>query len=481
MSNIGVEVSTTIRSGPTQAGPVSGRFHIPAITETGPVDKPVIVRSMAQFQTVFGSRTPYASNAYDTARLFFEEGGAELIVSRIVGPAASPDFVVLKDTADVDTLRIEALHPGTLSTPLSVVVTETNGATLTLSQGGKVIARFVGSTPAELAASAARSTLVRILDLGSETVAPGNLPIATASATLSGGSDDRESINTTQIIAALDAAGEVGEGCAVAAPGYPATIIGEALIDHAARFNKVTLVAEDAEATEEEVLDAAASLIRPTGSFGGICYPHMVIPDGTGTRVISPEGYVAAMRARAHAEVGYWRKPFGDIAITRWAVGTNKPVSKELNNRLSAGQVNGIVTSNGKTRLYNWTSLATDRANLGSLRARDLLNNLGREIKLALEPFVGADIDGRHRLTGQVESEVTGLVVVIADAGGLFARIDDEGEEIDPGYKVIVDQSINPLDSLSTNTLNVQVLIRESPTADLILVEIIKVPLEGNL
>lgn len=481
MSNIGVEVSTTIRSGPTQTGPVSGRFHIPAVTETGPVDKPVLVRSIAEFQTTFGARTPYASHGFDTARLFFEEGGAELIVSRVVGPAATPDFVVLQDGSAADTLRVEALYPGTLSSPLSVAVTTVGGATITLSQGGKVVGTFTGATPAEIVASAARSRLVKILDLGSVTEAPGNLPTAIASAILTGGTDDREAVAAEHVIAALDLAGEMGEGGAVAAPGYPATIIGAQLIEHAARLNKVALLAEDAGTTEEEVLAAAEALVRPAGASAGVFWPHLVIPDGSGTRVISPEGYVAAVRARAHAEVGYWRKPFGDVAITRWALGTNVAVSKETNNRLSAGQVNGIITSNNKVRLYNWVSLATDQANLGSIRDRDVLNNLTREIKLTLEPFVGQDIDGRGHMTGQVESEVIGIVAPVADAGGLFALTDSDGEEIDPGFKVIVDQSINSLSSMATNTLNVQVLVRLSPTADLILVEIIKVPLEGIL
>ncbi|MGL3805846.1 hypothetical protein ACSYDW_07075 [Paeniglutamicibacter sp. R2-26] len=481
MSNIGVEVSTSIRSGPTQAAPISGRFHIPAITETGPADKPVMIRSMAEFQATFGVRTPYASNAYDTARLFFEEGGAELIVSRVVGPAAAADFVVLKDTSAADTLRVEAIYPGSLASPLSVVVTAAGGATVTLSQGGQVVGVFTGATPADIAASAARNRFVRILDLGSQTAAPGNRPIAVASTPLTGGKDDRENVGATQIIAALDAAGEIGEGGAVAAPGYPASIIGEQLIAHAEKFGKEALLAEDPTATEAEVLAAAEALVSPEGAYGGVFYPHMDIPDGTGVRTISPEGYLAAVRARAHALVGYWRKPIGDIAITRWAIGTNKPVNKEINDRLSAGQVNGIITANGKTRLYNWVSLATDRPNLGSLRDRGILNNLAREIKQELEPFVGQDIDGRGRMTGQIESEVIGIVSRLADADALHARVDESGEEVDPGYKVIVDQTINATANLADNTLNVQVLVRLSPTADLILVEIIKVPLEGIL
>lgn len=482
MSRIGVEVTTTIRTGPTQTGPVSGRFHIPAITETGPVDKPVLVRSMAEFQEVFGTRTPYASNAYDTARLFFEEGGAELIVSRVVGPAAVSDTLALKDGEGVDTLRVQALHPGTNIDPHTVAVTATaGGATVTVTRAGKTLGRYVGATPAEIATAASRSRYVSVRDLGSETAAPGNLPVVVASTPLVGGSDDRASITASLLVAALDAAGEFGEGCMVAAPGYPSSAVGSLLIAHALRFKKVVIIAEDEDASDQEALEAAEALISASGAYGGLAWPWIIIPDGSGTRVISPEGYAAAKRNKAHEQVGAWRKPFGDIAIMQWALGTNKPVSKELNDKLSEGQVNGIITANGKTRLYNWVSLATDRENLGSIRDRDFLNNLGRELKIAYEPFVSADNDSKGHLSSQLESIATGICADIADRGGLYARFDDDGEEIDPGYKVVVDSSNNSLSSMAQNSINVQVFVRLSPSADLILVEIIKVPLEGVL
>ena len=116
---------------------------------------------------------------------------------------------------------------------------------------------------------------------------------------------------------------------------------------------------------------------------------------------------------------------------------------------------------------------------MSALSDRDVLNNLGRELKSLLEPYVGEPIDGRGHLMGRLEGEVEGHVSTIAEAGGFFALVRD-GEEIDPGYQVEVNESNNPLSSLAANVLNVTVMIRLSPTADWIRVEIIKVPLQGS-
>lgn len=478
MSNIGVEVSTTIRSGPTNTGPLSGRFQIAAITTTGPTDKAVLIRSIADYESVYGPRAAFSANGYDTARMFFEEGGAELIVSRAVGAAAAADTLVLKDGSTIDTLQVEARNPGAHQPAIKVAVTSTGAiSTVSVSQGGVAMAVFTGSSPAELVAAAAKSPLVRIIDLGSETAAPGNLPAVIPATDLTGGTDDRAAVTTEHIIKALKLAGEQGEGGAVAAPGYPVTVIGSDLVQYAKDSRRVALLAPDANTTADSLI-ALAPDYSTIGDNAGLFYPHVVIPDGTGTRTISPEGYVAAVRARAHEAVGYWRKPFGDIAQTRWVIGTVTPVNTAVNNQLNDARINGIVTTGTKVRLYGWASLSANPEML-ALSARDVLNNVARDVKAVVEPYVGETIDGKGHLTSRVSAEVEGLLAPIADAGGFFALVNGD-DEIDPGFKVVVDQTNNPLSSLDQNILNVTVLLRLSPTADLIKVEIIKVPLQGT-
>ena len=59
------------------------------------------------------------------------------------------------------------------------------------------------------------------------------------------------------------------------------------------------------------------------------------------------------------------------------------------------------------------------------------------------------------------------------------ARFGDE--EVDPGYKIVVDSTNNTLETGANNTVIVDMAVRLSPTAALIKVEIVKVALNGAL
>ncbi len=482
VTTIGVQTSTSTRSGPSNVGTVQGRLHIAGLTERGPIDRPVVVQSLGDYVTQLGARTSYSNAMYDTARTFFEEGGSELVVSRVVGPAATVGVLTLMDGAGtpVPTLAIESRDPGSFASTFSADVT-TTGATYTLNvyRAGERIARYVGLTsPAAAVQAAASDPYISIRDLGSATVAPGNNPKTVAVTAMSGGSDDRASVTVTNVIAALDAADETAIGGAVAAPGYGADVIGALLLDHALRTKKIAILAGDIDSTPTELTTLAATLqAGPAGQYGGLFYPHLVIPDGSGSRTVSPEGYVAAARARAFTLEGFWQVPAGDRARARWVMGTVSPVSQDLNNTLNDGFVNGIVTTNGRVRLYNWTSLASDRENFQLLSSRDVLNNLSIIVANTLEPYVWSTMDGKGYLLGFIRAAVTGVLEPIAGQGGFFARYNADDELVDNGYSVIVDRSNNPVQSLADNTVMVSVSVRLSPTAALIQAEIIKVAL----
>lgn len=484
MTSIGVEVTTSLRSGPSNPGVTSGRLHIAGLTQSGPVGKGVIVRSLAQYLATFGDRTAYSSAMFDTARLFFEEGGSELVVSRVVGPGASRGALTLKDSLDVDTVRVEAIDPGTASASLSVEVIE-SGATFDaiVRRDGDVISRFVGlSSPADFVSKAATSPYISVTSLGSATAAPGDNPAAIAPTSLAEGADDRAEITTAHVIGALEAAGSLAAGGAVAAPGYTVDTIGTQLAAHAKAGKKIALLAVAPGSTQAEAIAAAEAFADSgDGDAAGIFYPSLIVPDGGGTRVVGPEGYVAAVRAKAHRDVGAWQAPAGDRARTRWALGTDVAVDTAGNNLLNDAGVNGIVTTGVKVRLYGYASLSADVDNLGMLTARDVLNNLAINVTAALEPYVFGNLDGRRHLLGFIESAVTGVLDPIAKRDGFYAATDEEGNELDPGYRVVVDTSLNTVGTARDNKVVVNVGVRLSPSAQLIQVEIIKVALGASV
>lgn len=282
MTSIGVQVTTKLSSGPSNTGTQSGRLHVAGLTASGPVGKSVIVDSIAKFIAVYGDRTAYSSNLFDTARLYFEEGGNELVVSRAVGPAATKGALTLKDTADVDTVKVEALDPGSHSTDFTVQVANAGATyTVTIRRAGVVLTTYTDVTsPADLVQKAATNPYVKITSLGSITAAPGDNPKTLAATALTAGGDDRASVTAQHIIDALED-GTGAEGGAVAAPGYTVTQIGSLLLAHAAATGKIALLSLPATSTSAEAVAAAATLAADTnGAYGGIFYPHLTIQIG---------------------------------------------------------------------------------------------------------------------------------------------------------------------------------------------------------
>jgi phage tail sheath protein FI len=321
---------------------------------------------------------------------------------------------------------------------------------------------------------------VEITDLGSVTASPGNNPVVLAATALSAGTDDRGAVTTATMIAALENAGRELDGSAVAVPGYSVDVIGEDLLAHAAEYKKVALMSFAAETTLAEAIATEPVTDTVNGSYGAVIFPHVVVPDGNGTRTVSPEGYAAAARARAHASTGFWQAPPGDRSLARWVVGTSLPLDIVDIEALDENKVNGIITMANRPRLYGWASLSEDRDSFALLSTRDTLNNVGARLRRELEEFVFSTIDGKGHLLSKVESAATGVLANVAAAGGFYPRFAN-GERVDPGYSVTVDETINTASSLANNEVRVGIGVRLSPMAKSIFVEIIKVPLNASV
>lgn len=483
MAPVGVEITTSVRPGTSNTGVTSGRFHIAGLTEKGPSDGARVVRSRAQFESIYGTRTPYSSAMYDTARTFWEEGGDELIVSRAVGAGATKGSLSLLDTGGVATLKVSALDPGGHSTATTVEVVAGTAGTFTIKirSNGVLVGNYLNlASPAAAVEAAGSSEYVEISDLGSVTAAPGNNPVVNADTALSAGTDDRGTVTAATMIAALESAGRELDGSAVAIPGYSVDVIGEDLLAHAADYRKVALMSFDAATTLEEAIATNPVTDASKGDHGAVIFPHVVVPDGNGTRVVPPEGYAAAARARAHASTGFWQAPPGDRSLARWVVGTTVPLDIVDIEALDENNINGIVTMANRPRLYGWSSLSEDRESFALLSTRDTLNNVGALLRRELEEFVFSTIDGKGHLLSKVESAATGVLANIAAAGGFYPLFVND-ERVDPGYSVTVDETINTASSLANNEVRVGIGVRLSPMAKLIRVEIIKVPLNASV
>lgn len=473
----GVSVTTGTISGPSApARAPSSTYFAAGLTERGPVTAPLptsAIFSFAQFTALFGAR-PSFGTAWDDIKTFFQEGGTRLYFKRIVGPAAAAGALgtPLADRAVTpdDTLTVTAASPGAWSSRVGVKVLDGPTAATFRVQvlfDSVVVEDFTNLTSPQNAISKinATSLYIRLADAGSVSTAPTNNPVATGVLTLAAGSDDRASVLTSHYVASLDAFGAgLGDG-AVALPGI-GTSVHVALIAHADATNRIAILA-GARGDNKATMSAYAASID--AKRAGYFAPWVQIRDDFGgVRAISPEGYVAACRARAHESVGPWRAAAGENAKARFLVAPDQEFTPADANDLDAAKVNVIRTLAGATRLYGWRSLSADVDNWGMLTGADVINRVVTEATAQMEQYVFDVIDSSGHLLATVTGTLTGIVLPMATAGGLFAGHDASGDQVDPGYRVIADETLNSTASLALNKILAQAAVRVAPTAAMV-------------
>jgi Bacteriophage tail sheath protein len=479
---VGVVVQRAAAAGSLFPVPVpSASYFVAGLAERGPATDVSRVTSLAQFEAIYGVRPSYG-NLYDDIQTFFSEGGGEAYVARVVGPAATQGALAtpLNDRAGtpLPTLQITAKGPGAWSS--SVAITITNGTvpntfTISIVYLGVEVDRYVNLTsPQDAVTKMAGSAWVSVTDLASATAAPNNNPAVASSVSLSAGSDDRGSVDAAAYVAALTRFGsQLGDGCVAIPGGGDATHTG--LIAHAADNNRVAILASSRNASSTQLATLAAGY---NSEYAGLFGPWVQTRDVFGgIRAIPPEGYVAAVRARAHRDVGPWQAPAGERARSSIVVAPDQIFDATTANALEDAKVNPILATSGGVRLYGWRSLSADTANWRLLTGIDVINRIVVAAKAALESLVFGTIDSKGHLLAKVEGALTGIVRPMADLGGLYAWVDADingGNPIerDPGFAITTDPS---REVASANMVIASVAVRVAPTGALIQLTVTKV------
>jgi hypothetical protein len=474
----GVVVTTQTQLGPSASTKAqSGQFFIAGLTERGDVSAPVLVRGMADVANLLGSRVSYGA-VWDQLNTFFSEGGLQAYVARVVGGSATVGNLTLVDRAGSpqNTLRIDAQNPGSWSTQISVQVQNgsvANTFRITVYLNGIAVEDKNNlASPGDAVTAFSKSVYVRATDLGSVTASPNNNPAVISATTLSSGADDRASVVAATYVAALSRfTPALGDG-SVAIPGQTSTAIWTGIDAHCRANNRIGLLAS---AQGDSKATLLGRVVEVSSEYCGIFSPWVKVPDGSGnTRTISPEGYVAACRARAHSQVGPWRVPAGAIAAANFVSDLDQKFIDSDANDLDAGRVNVIKLVAGTVRLYGWRSLSPS-SDYTYLKDRDLLNYLTVQANILLENYVFQTIDRKGQLQSAVAASLTGLVDPIAQGGGLYPFVNDAGQQVDPGYKVETGDTVNTPSTLAQNILNARLSVRISPVGSLISLVIVKV------
>lgn len=474
----GVVVTPSLRTGPSAVtGNLASVTFAAGLTERGPSNVATLITSVGAFERVYGVRQSYSGALYDAVRVFFEEGGSQIYIARVVGAAAAAGILSLSDRAatPLPTLKIAAVNPGAYSTELTVAISDvTAGFVVTVARNGVQVEALgpYADVPSAVTGINTQSVTVRATNLASTSVGVLAKPAVKAATALAAGSDDRTSVTATTVTNAVNTLFPKGLGVgAVIAPGYTADLVGAALIAHCKANRRIALLSAPV-GSDIPTMVALAATITADGDYAGLFGPWVVIPDGSATRIIDPVGYIAGIRANAINNNGFWQRPAGTFGLAKFVINTEYPLDESANNTLAAGGVSGIINYPVGPELFGWYSLSADKTNFLLLSTRDSLNSLTGQVEAILHDFVWRTIDGTGRVFGEIEGALQGLLQPIADAGGVFPWVDTDGTVMDPGYSVQVDSTLNPVTQLGQNIISAAIGVRFSPAIATLLVSI---------
>lgn len=492
----GVVISTAVRTGPSSATVrASSQLFVVGLAERGPSDTAVLVESLADFESQFGG---YISSSYlhPTVETFFEEGGTQAYVARVVGSSATTGTLALLGSGGESAstvLTIDANGEGDWSTDVDVsvehvgasafrvkiyydndLVYNTGTVTSTAQAAGRINTSAIASRYVEATHNASTTTRPAVVTLSA----------------LSSGDSDHASVVAADHVTALDLfLDSLGTG-AVALPdvetasGTSTYTSSEALIDHANTYNRIAIIHGAIDDTTTDIKSKAESLQgNASAEHGAIYFPWVDVPSSIPgiTRRIPPDGYVAAKRALAHNQTGPHIAPAGLISVGQFVTGTALDINKTDGDDLDENFVNAIRIIQNGVRIYGARSLSSDDENFRYITTQDIVNSVVVGCQGSLEDLVFTPVDGRNEIFALIESRLVTVCSNMRDLGALYQAFDANGKKIDSGFTVRCDASLNPVTQLAGGTVKAKVGIRTSSIGDKIEVEITKSNLTASV
>lgn len=476
----GVEVVSRI-SPPNQSGASeTGTAFFVGVADRGPTDRAVLVRNMSDFERWYGGRLT-TSYLWDSLNAFFREGGSQARISRVVGAAAAADTVTLDDSGAADSLTVSSVGPGDTGLTVEVTAgTEAGTYRLVIAEDGAIVERSPNLVTVDDAVNwaATHSSYVIITAVGS------NPPAVVAATPLAGGDADHDGITATEKATAIELhIGSYGAG-QLLYPGETSVTTRVALLNHARATSRVALLdtandpASATHTTDAEALRDDAGLEIDAEQYGALFAPWVRAPGQIlGTSIIvPPSAIVAGLIAHNDGLTGNTNVPAaGDHGILRFGTALAQPSwSDSAREALNDGGVNVIREVVNDLRLYGYRTLAQESAwtSLASARTRMLLVRRAESIA---EGFIFDQIDGRGRKTAEFGGALAGELQALWVAGALF------GETADQAYVVDVGPTVNTPETIANQELRAVLGVRMSPFAELVHIEVVKVPVTETL
>ena len=480
MTRPGIVVTPTDSAIPRTTSTDSGTWFVAGLTEQGTLE-PTLVKSLNQYVDVFGARVAYGA-LYDALDVFFREGGARAIVGRVVGPDAVASSAVLYDAAgstpaDV-ALDVSAKNPGAWGDELNVEVTAGDAVDEFKILVSHDTLGLLETSPSLLdrdAAVAWADTTSAYIDIALG--ASNEDPRVQGPTGLAGGDDDRANITDDEWAATLALfTRDLGAG-QVSMPGRTTLQAHSDTLAHAAAFARTALLDAPDTGVADDLIDAATD-IRALGSvarYGGLFAPYATVPGLTPstTRSVGYAAVQAGLMARNDgAGLSVNQPAAGELGVSRYALAVSQSFTEAERESLNDAGVNLARLLYGSIRTYGYRTLADPLADANwiNLANTRLLNDITSKAYAIGERYMFRQLDARKVTISQWGGDLRAMLMPYFEAGSLY------GESPDEAFSVDVGDTINTPVTIANNELRAALSVRMSAMAELVTIEIIKVP-----
>ena len=460
---------------PPRSAPVGvDAWFITGIFPQGPLT-PTLVRGMTELEDIFGERDGANPIAYDSAEVFFREGGSRMYIGRVVGPAAAVASTAnLMDAAGtpVASIKVSAKDPGLLANSWKVDVIPGANASekiVVLKDGdGNELERSVSGDKLGLVGQSSMLSKMAITSAGA-----GGLPDDITDAAMTGGASDEANATDTEWQGALDTFNaDLGPG-QVSAPGRTTPEAHTALRDHAFANNRIALLdatngadkgtliaAANANRTASGSTSRFAALFAPWAHVPGVVpntlrtVPYSAVQAGMMARVTNPNQAVAGVNGRSMYAVDLVSPPWTDQD------------REDLND---AGVNIARIMFDG-IRTYGYRSLAdpVSYSQWVQLSAVRLFMEIKAKCSEVLERHVFAQMDGQGSEFSALNGDLKGAIAPYwQPMGALYGEVSEQAFRVDTG------SAVNPPADVALGILRARVSLRVSPFAEVVILDLV--------
>lgn len=470
MSLPGTTVTTRQTAPPRSAPTATGTLFAAGITQQGPT-APQVIRSLSDYLAVYGARV---SNGllYDSLDAFFNEGGAEAICARVIGPTPVYATVNLPDGSAVTSLIVTAKSYGSYANGWKIIVTGSGPYTITVEDASSNVLELSPSltTQADAVTYGQSSAYVNIA-LGSSAL----IPSSETNKVLASGTDDYTDATDTQWLAAITQfTKDLGPG-QIAMPGRSTATAHTNLITHAAANNRRALLDYTDTPTRATLVTAAGvdSLVA-NSEFAAAFAPWAIIPGVTSgtTRTVPYSAIEAGIIARNDGAGVSPNQPSAgtQYGVSQYALGLSQPAWSDTDREaLNNGGVNVAMLINGQVTTFGYRSLAPANVPADWLLFSNsrLVMAIVAQCQVVGLRYVLHLIDGQGIVFKDFAGDLKAVIQPYFDDGSLFGPTPQDAYLVDTG------PSVNTPDTIAALQLNAIVSLQLSPFAEMVPIQIV--------